>query len=53
MHVGPEAAEGAFHFFEGFALFAVAGLLLLGFVWMLGVLFPKFEPDDDGEEEVA
>ena len=41
VHVGPEAAAGAFHFFEGFALFAVAGLLLLGFAGMLAVFFPR------------
>jgi exosortase len=39
--VSPAAAEGAFHLLEGFVLFAVAGLLLLGFVWILGVLFPR------------
>ena len=41
VHAGPEAAAGAFHFFEGFALFAVAGLLLLGFAGFLGLLFPR------------
>lgn len=39
--VSPEAAAGAFHFFEGFALFALAGLLLLGFAALLGALFPR------------
>ena len=41
VRVSPEAAEGTYHFFEGFALFAVAGLLLWGFAGLLGVLFPK------------
>ena len=41
VHVSPETAEGVFHVFEGFALFAVAGLLLWGFAGLLGVLFPR------------
>ncbi len=41
VNYGPEAAEGAFHFFEGFALFAVAGVLLLAFAALLGKLFPR------------
>jgi exosortase len=32
---GREAAEGVFHFFEGFALFAVGALLLLGWAALL------------------
>jgi exosortase len=42
--VGPEAAEGAFHLLEGFVLFAVAGLLLWGFVTLLGALVPRSGP---------
>jgi exosortase len=37
---GPEAAQGFFHFFEGFVLFAVAALLLLGWAALLAWIFP-------------
>ncbi len=43
VNVGQETAKGAFHFFEGFALFAVAGLLLLGFAGLIGALFRREE----------
>jgi exosortase len=40
MKVGPGAAQGFFHFFEGFVLFAVAALLLLGWAALLAWAFP-------------
>jgi exosortase len=42
--VGPETAEGFFHFFEGFALFAVAALLLWGWAVLLRRFFPGSAP---------
>jgi exosortase len=44
VNVSPEAAAGVFHTLEGFVLFAVAGLLLWGFVGLLGVLVPRSDP---------
>lgn len=38
--VSPEAAQGFFHDFEGLLLFAVAGILLVGWVLALNFLFP-------------
>ena len=43
VNVSEEAADGAFHFFEGFALFGLAGVLLLGFAALLTWVFPKEE----------
>ncbi len=41
VHVGSEAAEGAFHFFEGFALFGLACLLLAGLAGLLSFAVPR------------
>jgi len=41
---GPEAAQGFFHFFEGLVLFLVAGLLLVGWAVVLGLMFPRRSP---------
>ena len=35
VYIGADAARGFFHFFEGFALFAVAGALLWGWTALL------------------
>lgn len=37
VHVSPDAAQGFFHTFEGFAMFAVAGLML----WVVAMLLGK------------
>jgi exosortase D (VPLPA-CTERM-specific) len=44
VHVSPEAAQGFFHFFEGFVLFGVAALALLGWASLLGRLSPARPP---------
>jgi EpsI family protein len=41
VHVSPEAAQGFFHFFEGFVLFGVGALALLGWACALGAIFPR------------
>ncbi len=40
VRVSPAAAQGFFHLFEGFLLFAVAALLLWGWTLFLGLFFP-------------
>ncbi|MGQ0613234.1 MAG: exosortase C-terminal domain/associated protein EpsI [Planctomycetaceae bacterium] len=40
VRVSPAAAQGFFHVFEGFLLFAVAALLLWGWTLFLGLFFP-------------
>ncbi|MGH7163051.1 MAG: exosortase/archaeosortase family protein, partial [Planctomycetota bacterium] len=40
-HVSPQAAQGFFHFFEGFLLFGVGALVLLGWARVLGGLAPS------------
>jgi exosortase len=44
VHVSPDVAQGFFHFFEGFALFGVAALLLTLWAVLLGRLFPARAP---------
>jgi exosortase len=41
VHVGPDAAESFFHFFEGIALFGIAGLLLWAWAWLLSLVFQR------------
>ena len=41
VHVSPESAQGFFHFFEGFALFGVAALILLGWSMLLREIFRR------------
>ncbi|MCK6460078.1 MAG: exosortase/archaeosortase family protein, partial [Planctomycetes bacterium] len=43
VHVSPEAAQGFFHFFEGFVLFGAGALALLGWACVLGAVFPRRE----------
>ncbi|MHC4952297.1 MAG: exosortase/archaeosortase family protein [Planctomycetota bacterium] len=38
VRIGPEAAQGFFHFFEGFVLFAVAAVMLLAWAWLLNAI---------------
>jgi len=45
VHVSPEAAQGFFHLFEGFLLFGVAALGLLGWAFTLGRIFPRRASD--------
>jgi len=40
VHVSPAAAQGFFHFFEGFLLFGVGALALLGWARVLGAVVP-------------
>jgi EpsI family protein len=44
VHVSPDAAQGFFHFFEGFLLFGVGALVLLGWARVLGGLAPARVP---------
>jgi exosortase len=41
--VDPDVAQGFFHFFEGFALFAIGALLLWAWALLLGRLFAREE----------
>ena len=40
LYVGPEAAQGFFHFFEGFALFGVAAAILWAWALLLSAVLP-------------
>lgn len=44
VHLSPDAAQGFFHFFEGFLLFGVGALVLLGWARVLGGLVPARAP---------
>ncbi len=41
VHVSPAVAQGFFHFFEGFLLFGVGALALVGWACVLGRLVPE------------
>jgi EpsI family protein len=43
VHVSPAAAQGFFHVFEGLVFFAIGALVLLGWVCVLGAVFPRRE----------
>ncbi len=43
VRVSPEAAQGFFHFFEGFVLFAAGALALLGWACVLGAISARRE----------
>lgn len=53
VRVGPEAAQGFFHTFEGFGLFLVAAILLWGWASLLGRLWPDRSPEGDSQEQAA
>jgi len=44
VHVSPEAAQGFFHFFEGFVLFGAGVAALVGWAAVLGAIFPRRAP---------
>ncbi len=53
VRVSPDAAQGFFHLFEGFLLFGVGALALLGWARVLGGLAPARAPAAPGEAAPA